>query len=923
MKFKKNIVLILSVLFIAITVIIICNLLYTKNELDKVIKHYKKEKNEEKLAAARFLIDNMDGTYSYFGELYEEYREIYNSLGKVPKSERDEKLNVALNSLSKGRDFEAKLDSEYITAEFLIKHIDFSYKVWKSSKWNHDVNFENFCEYILPYKHSHEGLSDYMETCNKIYSSFLESISFNGGIRHSATEQDHNSDAVISTRNGKGNLIKLTPNGRTLKFNKIESKTKGEKTLLVQYSNIKHWNSLQIIINNSDTVNAKLKPQNTLSHTPNLPLKIPVQLNRGNNTIELLAKQDTCAIEYIDIVPFEKYYCDDKNYEIIDGANYIILNAASNKCLDFENENVNTRKLRCSNRYQGKVTQHFNIQNVDYGFFNFNPCDLTDKLNSIEIADASDPENKSIICNEYSLLSKQLWAIIPVGDGQYKILNKMNGECLEVSPGNNLVIRSEYANSKSQHWVFKRVDNQINFDSTYHVSQNSALEATRRIAEELDFDWQNISLELPEMPALDILQTKIGNCHGESQFQLYILRSLGIPAVLDFFPLGAASTVGHEFNSIIDKDGHAIYCQVNMTPGTGNLESPMSKVYRLNFSINPSSLAVTKEKNERIPALFEDSHLVDVTSEYLPTTNVDIDLFKSNDESYKHAYLCINNNKWMPISWSNISDNKCSFEDIGLDMLYVPALYTKAGKIRGAGYPFIIDEEGRVKKIIVNHDTMQTLILKRKFLWGGGWSDNRMNEGQFQGANNSDFSDAVTLYTFKGNTEPVFYNLAVNSNKKYMYVRYCGADGTNSTLSELMFLDQNGREISGTPIGTPGSFMDAGNTFEKAFDKDILTFYEGAKPNGTWIGMEFEKPEIIETIRFIPRNDGNCIEIGDHYELEYWDNQEWKSLGQQTAKSDSLVFGNCPKDAIYILHNHSKGKEERVFTYENGKQIFW
>ncbi len=893
------------------------------NDVNEVIRYYRKEKNKEKLSAARFLIANMKSSYSYNGKVYEEYRKVYNSLCKFSKSERDENLRRGVDSLSIYPGFEAVFDSDVLRADDLIKHIDFAYNVWKDSRWSQDVNFDTFCKYILPYKHRHEGISDYMESCNKKYSSYLESISFDGGMRHIAIEQDHATDAILRNRDGKGSLVKLTPNGKALKYDKIGCKTGGKKMLYVQYSNIRHWNSIQLIINTKDTIDAKLKPLDTLKHTSKLPLKIPIQLRKGNNTIELLAKHDTCGIEYIEIVPYEKYYKDNEYYKIVDGANYVIINAANNKCLEINSKDLLNEVLVCSNDYQEKKSQYFNIQNVDYGFFNIAPSCLTDRFNGLEIVNDFDTDNNAIVSAEFDQQSKQLWAIIPVGNNEYRIINKLNGECLTLSSEDNPVIGSEYACINSQHWFFKRVGDQINFDSTYHVPPNSALEATRRIAEELDFDWQNISLNLPEMPALDILRTKVGNCYGESQFQLYILRSLGIPAVIDFFPLGAASTVGHEFNSIIDKNGHAIYCQVNMTPGIGSLENPMSKVYRIDFSINHASLAITKDKNERVPSLFEDSHLVDVTSEYLPSTNVDVYLFKTSEDCHKHVYLCVNNNRWLPVSWSCIKKNKSSFKDMGYNMLYLPAYYTEPGNIEAAGYPFILYKNGVVKKIIASSDSTQTLILKRKFLWGGGQYDNRMNEGKFQGANNSDFSDAVTLYTFKGNTEPIFYNLPVESNKKYKYIRYCGADGTNSTLSELMFLDQAGCEIGGTPIGTPGSYMDAGNTFDKAFDKDILTFYEGASPNGTWIGMKFEKPEVVKTIRFIPRNDGNCIEIGDKYELEYWDNHKWKSLGQQTAKSDSLVFEDCPTDAIYILHNHTKGKEERIFTYEEGRQIFW
>jgi len=54
-----------------------------------------------------------------------------------------------------------------------------------------------------------------------------------------------------------------------------------------------------------------------------------------------------------------------------------------------------------------------------------------------------------------------------------------------------------------------------------------------------------------------------------------------------------------------------------------------------------------------------------------------------------------------------------------------------------------------------------------------------------------------------------------------------------------------------------------------------------------------------------------------------WNNQTFVSLGQQTASDTLLVYKKCPKNAVFWLRNLSGGKEERVFTYENNRQIWW
>ena len=69
-------------------------------------------------------------------------------------------------------------------------------------------------------------------------------------------------------------------------------------------------------------------------------------------------------------------------------------------------------------------------------------------------------------------------------------------------------------------------------------------------------------------------------------------------------------------------------------------------------------------------------------------------------------------------------------------------------------------------------------------------------------------------------------------------------------------------------------------------------------------------------------HDSNEVVPGDDYELFYW-NDEWCSLGRKIAVHDTLAYVEVPKNSLLWLHNHTQGKEERIFTYENGRQIWW
>ncbi len=114
-----------------------------------------------------------------------------------------------------------------------------------------------------------------------------------------------------------------------------------------------------------------------------------------------------------------------------------------------------------------------------------------------------------------------------------------------------------------------------------------------------------------------------------------------------------------------------------------------------------------------------------------------------------------------------------------------------------------------------------------------------------------------------------------------------------------------------------------GKTKETVFDGNILTGFEGNSPDGHWVGLQLSRPSRVGKIRFIPRNDGNCIEVGDKYQLMMYDKQQWKVLAVRVATSNVIMFSQIPREGLFLLSNLTKGSEERIFTYENGKQLWW
>lgn len=410
-----------------------------------------------------------------------------------------------------------------------------------------------------------------------------------------------------------------------------------------------------------------------------------------------------------------------------------------------------------------------------------------------------------------------------------------------------------------------------------------------------------------------LLKFKMGYCKMQAAVATFAMRSMGLAiAHAQIFQWGNRN-MGHDFSAVISKDGKFVdFLGGEHDPGKNKFGTTPAKIYNETYSI------------QEVPILLKDimkTNYKDATSYYTKVSDVTINFTFPNTENSEFAYLCVFNNKdWVPVHYAKVKAGKATFKAMGCNLVYLPVY--KSTNL-AAGCPFILTHEGDMKILEANKSQRIHSILNRKYYWDTYWADSLMNGGRFQGANKSDFSDAEDLYVFKGLTKPIYYNELTNNNKKYKYARYLGPEGTNSTLSEIEFLDKNGIEINGKQIGTPGSYADKGNTIEKVFDKDILSYFEGATISGSWAGLKFENPSIINTIRFMGRNDGNCIEIGDEYELVYWNDNQWESLSKRKAHCDTIKYNNCPANALFLLHDLTKGKQERIFTIKDGKQIFW
>ena len=140
-------------------------------ELEKVLKCYLQNPGDSlKYKAACFLIENMPYHFEIQSSAMDSLRVC------LKTSKEYSKIKETYEQLLLNNSDEFKNDLEYIKADYLIKNIDYSFKVWKTSPWGNNISFESFCNDILPYRVADEPLEDWKESYYAFFSPLIDSI---------------------------------------------------------------------------------------------------------------------------------------------------------------------------------------------------------------------------------------------------------------------------------------------------------------------------------------------------------------------------------------------------------------------------------------------------------------------------------------------------------------------------------------------------------------------------------------------------------------------------------------------------------------------------------------------------------------------------------------------------------------------------
>ena len=152
-----------------------------KSQLKAVLKHYRTvDKDPQKLAAAKYLIANMPAHYSYrdtaaINRYYSQALEILGT-GPSPDWQRDT-LRYISDTQYPGIVQDVISDVEVIKSDYLIYNIDHAFNQWKTNLWSKHLSYEEFRDWILPYKVIElQSMDTWRDKLSRYYSDSLRNI---------------------------------------------------------------------------------------------------------------------------------------------------------------------------------------------------------------------------------------------------------------------------------------------------------------------------------------------------------------------------------------------------------------------------------------------------------------------------------------------------------------------------------------------------------------------------------------------------------------------------------------------------------------------------------------------------------------------------------------------------------------------------
>lgn len=458
-------------------------------------------------------------------------------------------------------------------------------------------------------------------------------------------------------------------------------------------------------------------------------------------------------------------------------------------------------------------------------------------------------------------------------------------------------------------------------DSLYQGKD--VVEACRVVCKELRRQpfCYSTDFTIPHLDGEFLFHHPVGYCRESCDLTLYAMRACGVPVVTDFFRYSPDYQHYHSWNMLRDTTGRFLIFDFDGLQATREVlrtdSRKKGKVYRYCFGEQESPTRVVDASTRGVPSFFKNLCIKDVTADYFGESEVTVPV----EAKDKYIYLGIFTPKsWLPVDVARREGDVVTFRNLEPGIIYQPLRFD--GKQHAAGYPFIY-RDGKAEILKPDTGNPEAAVLKRKMSFKPTiaiWLRRAITGARIEGSGDASFRQADLLYEFKDSLDTNYCELdPLETRKKYNYVRYLPPVNTRAELAELtLYKDTLCREKIPLHLLTR---LEPVGSVDNVTDDNILTFFQAREVSSPLVYRLAEKTSIGKIV-FSPRNDDNYVWPGDCYELFYQDGiNEWQSLGMQVADGRELRY-SIPQNALLWLRNRTKGREEQVFVYRDGKQVF-
>jgi len=423
------------------------------------------------------------------------------------------------------------------------------------------------------------------------------------------------------------------------------------------------------------------------------------------------------------------------------------------------------------------------------------------------------------------------------------------------------------------------------------------------------------------------LSIPFGTCDDFCQVAVPLFRAAGIPVMHDYVPRWGYAASAHGWLVVKAQTGKDIpFVPFYGTPKEQHkIDETKAKVYRHTYSADPF-LQQLNASGEWVPVLFRNVFQRDVTAEYVKPHCITVNIDGMNG---RYVYLAVSRHTdWDPIAVAQVNGGKASFTNLGAGCVYQPVVYDGTGKPAYTSAPFLLEPDGTTRYLEACTDSITQATLFRKsplleYAWDAAVV---IDNCCFEASDSRDFSLFVEAGRVTTPPDQAGEIEIPDSIGRRRYWRFIKRDRkVRCYVAELAFFDRNtGERLYGEVYQYPVNTHRHAPLIRKyLFDNNMLQGFYVDGEEEAWVAVDFGKPVDISRIQYTPRADGNTIEPGDEYELLYWDNDNWTSLGRKVATTMNIDYDNIPTDALLLLRDLTKGHEERIFTLTPaGHQLF-